>query len=243
MEYRVKLDFFEGPLDLLLHLIRKNEFDIFDIPIARLTDEYFQYIELMQELDINIAGEFLVYASTLMYLKSRSLLPANEKTEEQIIEEEEELQILKEKLVEYEKFKQAATELARRQREENELFSKEVPPELVKEKQEEQSIEANLFDLLDAFAIILKEISKPETIDILDDEVTVNEKITAILDILKKHKKISFSSLFYKARTRYEMVVIFLALLELIRLREIMVKQRAAFGEIWIYMNSVRAPL
>ncbi len=125
MEYSVQLESFVGPLDLLLHLVRKNELDIFDIPIAQITDDYLKYIELIKELNLEVAGEFLVYAATLMYLKSRSLLPADQKTEEEILDEEEQLQELKEKLAEYEKFKQLALQLEERQKEEKQLFARE----------------------------------------------------------------------------------------------------------------------
>ena len=237
MEYSVKLESFVGPLDLLLHLVRKNELDIFDIPIAQITDDYLKYIELVKELNLEIAGEFLVYASTLMYLKSRSLLPADEKTEEEILEEEQQLQELKEKLAEYEKFKQLALQLEQRQREEKQLFAREPLPS----SEEETQIDATLFDLLDAFAIILKEVEKKEILEIIEDEVTVNEKIALIENILKRTKKIIFSSLFHKAKSRQEMIVTFMALLELIRLKEIRIKQSSHFGEIWIYSKEINA--
>ncbi len=237
MEYTVKLESFVGPLDLLLHLVRKNELDIFDILIAQIADDYLKYIELVKELNLEVAGEFLVYAATLMYLKSRSLLPAEQKTEEEILDEEQQLQELKEKLAEYEKFKQLALKLEERQKNEKQLFAREPLPT----PEEETQIDATLFDLLDAFELILKEAAKEEILEIVEDEITVNEKITLIIDILKKTKKIIFSSLFYKAKSRQEIVVTFMALLELIRLKEIKVKQSSSFGEIWLYLNPVDA--
>jgi segregation and condensation protein A len=235
MEYSVNLKTFAGPLDLLLHLVRKNELDIFEIPIAQITDDYLKYIELIKELNLEVAGEFLVYASTLMYLKSRSLLPAERKTEEEILDDERQLQELKEKLAEYEKFKHLALKLEQRQKEEKQLFAREPMPT----REEEIQIDANLFDLLDAFELILKEAAKEGIIEIVEDEVTVNEKITLIIDTLRKTKRIAFSSLFYKAKSRQEMVVTFMALLELIRLKEIRVKQGSTFGEIWVHLNPV----
>lgn len=233
MEYSVKLESFAGPLDLLLHMVRKNELDIFDIPIAQITDDYLRYIELVKELNLEVAGEFLVYASTLLYLKSRSLLPAEQKTEEEILDEEQQLQQLKEKLAEYEKFKQLAFKLEERQKNEKQLFAREPLPT----REEETQIDATLFDLLDAFELILKETAKEEILEIAEDEITVNEKITLIIDLLKKTKKIIFSSLFYKVKSRQEIVVTFMALLELIRLKEIKVKQGSNFSEIWVYWN------
>ena len=235
MEYSVKLESFVGPLDLLLHLVRKNEVDIFEIPIAKITDDYLKYIDLIKELNLEVVGDFLVYAATLMYLKSRSLLPAEQKTEEEILDEEQQLQELKEKLAEYEKFKQLALQLEERQKEEKQLFAREP----LLQSEEETQIDATLFDLLDAFAIILKEAEKKEILEIAEDETTVNEKITLIGNILKKTKKIIFSSLFYKARSKQEMIVTFMALLELIRLKEIKIKQSSHFGEIWIYSKSL----
>lgn len=233
MQYSVKLESFAGPLDLLLHLVRKNELDIFDIPIAQITDDYLKYIELVKELNLEVAGEFLLYASTLMYLKSRSLLPAEQKTEEEILDEEQQLQQLREKLAEYEKFKKLAMQLEEKHKEERQLFARESFPQVEQETQ----IDATLFDLLDAFAIILKEAQKREILEIAEEEVTVEDKITLISDILKKSKKVIFSSLFQKAKSKQEMVVTFMALLELIRLKEIKIKQNSYLGEIYIYLK------
>ena len=231
MQYTVKLESFVGPLDLLLHLVRKNELDIFNIPIAQITDDYLKYIELVKEFNLEVAGEFVLYAATLIYLKSRSLLPAEQKTEEEIMEEEQQLQQLKEKLAEYEKFKQIALQLQEKRKEEKELFARESLPSLDKEIQ----IEATLFDLVDAFALILKEAEKKQIIEIAEEEITVDDKISLISGILKNNKKVMFSSLFKEAKSRQEMVVTFVALLEMIRLKEIKIKQSSHFGKIWIY--------
>lgn len=234
MTYNVKLESFAGPLDLLLHLVRKNELDIFKIPIAQITDEYLKYIELVKELNLEIAGEFIVYAATLMYLKSRNLLPAEQKTEEEILDEERQLQELKEKLAEYERFKQLASQLDERRHHEKQLFAREP----FFEKEETTQIEATLFDLLDAFSIILKEAEKKHILEIEEENITVNDKITLIKSVLKKNRKVIFSSLFSGAKSKQEMVVTFMALLELIRLKEIIIKQSSHFGEIWLYLNS-----
>jgi segregation and condensation protein A len=238
MTYNVKLENFAGPLDLLLHLVRKNEMDIFTIPISQITDEYLKYIEMVKELNLEIAGEFIVYAATLIYLKSRSLLPAEQKTEEEILDEERQLEELREKLAEYERFKQLASQLHERRQHENQLFARE--PFLKKE--ESSQIDATLFDLLDAFSVILKEAEKKHILEIEEENITVNDKIILIKTILKKSKKVTFSSLFTDAKSKQEMVVTFMALLELIRLREIAIKQSSHFGEIWLYSNSKIPP-
>ncbi|MBU0534430.1 MAG: segregation/condensation protein A [Candidatus Omnitrophica bacterium] len=234
MTYNVKLESFAGPLDLLLHLVRKNELDIFKIPIAQITDEYLKYIELVKELNLDIAGEFIVYAATLMYLKSRNLLPTEQKTEEEILDEERQLQELKEKLAEYERFKDLALQLGQRQHNEKQLFARQPLLPL----EENGQIDATLFDLLDAFSIILKEAEQKQILEIEEENITVNDKIILIQSVLKTNKKITFSSLFAKAKSRQEMVVTFMALLELIRLKEIIIKQSSHFGEIWLYSNS-----
>ncbi len=233
MTYSVKLESFAGPLDLLLHLVRKKELDIFKIPISQITDEYLKYIEMVKELNLEIAGEFIMYAATLMYLKSRSLLPAEQKTEEEILDEERQLQELREKLAEYEKFKQLASQLDQRQQYEKQLFAREP----LFQKRENTQIDATLFDLLDAFSVILKEAEKKRILEIEEENITVNDKIILIKSVLKKAKKITFSSLFSNAKSRQEMVVTFMALLELIRLKEIIIKQSSHFGEIWLYSS------
>jgi len=233
MTYNVKLESFAGPLDLLLHLVRKKELDIFKIPISQITDEYLKYIEMVKELNLEIAGEFIMYAATLMYLKSRSLLPAEQKTEEEILDEERQLQELREKLAEYEKFKQLASQLDQRQQYEKQLFAREP----LFQKRENTQIDATLFDLLDAFSVILKEAEKKRILEIEEENITVNDKIILIKSVLKKAKKITFSSLFSNAKSRQEMVVTFMALLELIRLKEIIIKQSSHFGEIWLYSS------
>ncbi len=238
MTYNVKLESFAGPLDLLLHLVRKNELDIFKIPIAQITDEYLKYIELVKELNLEIAGEFIMYAATLMYLKSRSLLPTEQKTEEEILDEERQLQELREKLAEYERFKQLASQLEERRDYEKQLFARE--PFL--QKEENTQIDATLFDLLDAFSVILKEAEKKHILEIEEENITVNDKIVLIKSVLKKNRKVMFSSLFSDAKSKQEMIVTFMALLELIRLKEIIIKQSSHFGEIWLYL-SLQIPL
>ena len=238
MVYHIKLKIFEGPLDLLLHLVRKNEVDIFAIPIIEIANQYYKYVTLMQELDLDIAGEFLLYAATLMYLKSKSLLPREGKTKEEIEEEEQELEELREKLREYEKYRKVATELANRAEQERDMFVRGL---LTEERQEEfeEGFEASIFDLLDAFSSLVKGSIKKEVMEIMEDGITVSGRIDQILKTLQDCGKLLFATLFSQAKTRTEMVVTFLAILELIRLGHLRARQRRSFGKIWIYVSPV----
>ena len=232
--YKVKLEVFEGPLDLLLYLIKKDEVNIYDIPIARITDEYLEYIELMKMLDINIASEFIVMAATLMQIKSKMLLPV----EERVPEEEEEVDPREElvrQLLEYKKFKEAAVQLEELELKRAEVFTR-APEEdsFDNENGDEPFFEASLFDLIAAFSEALKGVSKEEFQEIIKDEFTVEEKVHEILQLLKQESRIFFSNLFHGAKNKLEIIARFLALLELIRLKLVLVRQHAEFGEIEI---------
>jgi segregation and condensation protein A len=236
MSFKIKLDIFEGPLDLLLYLVKKEHINIYDIPIARITDEYMRYLELMRLLDLRIAGEFLVMASTLMQMKSRMLLPVSEQEVQKEIEEEK--QQLIEQLLEYERFKEIAEELRQRQLERQKSFARPnsfKPEEMAKEK--EKYFEASLFDLLTAFKEVLKDIPIELFYEAIKDEFTVEEKIHEILHLLLNEEIILLSFLFNKAKNKLEIIVTFLAILELIRLKEIKVIQERLFGEIKIIRN------
>lgn len=237
MTYKVKLEVFEGPLDLLLYLIKKEEIDIYDIPIARITDQYLEYLELMQLLDLTIAGEFLVMAATLIHIKSKMLLPADPTQEEQ--EEEDPRAELVKRLLEYKKFKEAATELAHKESHQKHFFSR-VGPGIDMDAlpaSEEEFVEASLFDLITAFTKVLKNIPKEAFHKVIKDEFTVSEKIHDILHMLCDRKALLFTELFKAARNKFEVITIFLAILELIKIREIQVRQIAPFGEIEIVRN------
>ena len=236
MSYKVKLEVFEGPLDLLLYLIKKEEIDIYDIPIARITEQYLGYLGLMQLLDLRLAGEFLVMASTLMQIKSKMLLPLEEREPE----EEEELDPRAElvrRLLEYKKFKEAATCLEDLETQRLKTFRRRVMSATAfgaKEAEEENYFEASLFDLISAFSKILKTIPKKEFLEIISDEFTVEKKVHDLLHLLVVKPVIYFSKLFERAKNKTEIIVTFLALLELIRLKEVIIRQRRSFGEIEI---------
>ncbi|MBN2097299.1 MAG: segregation/condensation protein A [Candidatus Omnitrophica bacterium] len=233
MSYKVKLEIFEGPLDLLLYLIKKEEVNIYDIPISKITEQYLEYLNWMQLLDLKLAGEFLVMASTLMQIKSRLLLPPDEQQAEE--EELDPRRELIERLLEYKKFKEAAFRLEELENKQGQVFRRKVVPILGSEGQvEETYFEASLFDLISAFSKILKNVPRQEFLEIIKDEFTVEKKIHDLLHLLVAHPVVYFSKLFEQARNKTEIIATFLALLELIRLKEIAVRQKSAFSEIQI---------
>lgn len=237
MSYKVKLDVFEGPLDLLLYLIQKEEVDIYDIPIAKITDQYLEYMELMQLLDLNIAGEFLVMAATLMHIKSKMLLPPDQTDE--VKEEEDPRAELVKRLLEYKKFKEAASELSHMESHQKHFFTRVPggikPPEI---ETKPEFFEASLFDLITAFTKVLKDIPKETFYQVIKDEFTVSEKIHDILHILVDKSSIFFTELFKTARNKFEVVTTFLAILELIKIREVIVRQISPFGDIEVIKNT-----
>lgn len=233
MNYKVKLDIFEGPLDLLLYLIKKNEINIYDIPIAKLLDQYLEYLKLMKLLDLNVAGEFIVMAATLLQIKSKMLLPPEEKPSEEELEEPDPRVELVKRLLEYKKFKEAA--LLLRQKEE---YRKQHFVRIQKDMaQEDVYFEANLFDLITAFTKALKDVPKDLFLEVIKDEFTVEEKVHDILHYLLDKPNIALSDLFKRAKNKFEIIAMFLAILELIRLKEIIVLQKELFGEIKIMRN------
>lgn len=235
MTYKVKLEVFEGPLDLLLFLIKKEEVDIYDIPIAKITDQYLEYLELMQLLDLSIAGEFLVMAATLMHIKSKLLLPPDE-TEPENEEEQDPRAELVKRLLEYKKFKEAAAELSQKESHQKHFFARVGSGVNIDElpAPEDEAFEASLFDLITAFTKVLKDIPKDVFHQVIKDEFTVSEKIHDILHMLVDEKKVMFTDLFKAARNKFEIITTFLAILELIKIREISILQHAPFGEIEI---------
>jgi len=233
-EYKVKFEVFEGPLDLLLYLIKKEEVDIYDVNLTQLATQFIEYIDVMRMLDLEIAGEFLVMASTLMYIKSRELLPLDKQV---VVEGEDEGEDprweLIRQLVEYKKFKDAAVQLqVLEARQENVFPRLPVKPEF---EAEPVKPDVSLFDLLNAVNAILKRVNQQDDLrDVFEDKWTVSEKIELIVKTIKEQPRMKFSELFAGAMSRTEVVVTFLALLELIRLKQIQAVQPEVFGEIEI---------
>lgn len=236
MTYKVQLPVFEGPLDLLLYLIKKDEINIYDIPIAKITNEYLEYLEMLTLLDLDIAGEFVLMAATLMHIKSKMLLPPEENDEESV-EEIDPREELVSKLLEYKKFKEAAGDLKDLQLRHRDSFARTPEKENIP-TEDEQGFEASLFDLITAFSKVLKEIPRETFHQVIRDEHTVSDKIHDILHILVKKQVVYFKELFKGARNRGEIVAIFLALLELTKIREIAIMQDVHFGEIKIMRHA-----
>lgn len=235
-DYKVKLEVFEGPLDLLLYLIKKEEVDIYDIPIERITNQYMEYLSLMQLLNLEVAGEFLVMAATLMYIKSRMLLPVDQQVTDSEAEEGEDPRWeLIRQLVEYKKFKEAALQLGRREEEQANLFTRTGDSGIEVDAKEAPLAEVSIFDLISAFNEVLKKANAREDFrEIYEERFTVSDKIEEILYSLRERSEIRFLDLFAESASRAEVVVTFLALLELIRLKRMRVQQLESFGEIHV---------
>jgi len=238
MTYKLKLEIFEGPLDLLLYLIKKNDIDITNIPIAEVTEQYMEYIEMLKILDLDLVGDFLVMAATLMHIKSKMLLPPDPAEVE--TEEEDPRDELVRRLLEYKKFKEVATILHDKEVQHRDYFTRltdELAAQQLKDDAREILFEATLFDLINAFSEALKRTPEEIIHEITREEYTVEQKVHDILHRLLNEAKILLHEIFAKAQSKVEVIVIFLAVLELIRLKEIKAVQHSAFGEIEIYRN------
>lgn len=236
--YKVKLDIFEGPLDLLLYLIRKDEVDILDVNIERITKQYIAYMDAFKMLNIDLAGEFIVMAANLMYIKSRTLLPRPVQPPTDEAEEEDPRWELIRQLIEYKKFKDAAGFLARRQAALEGMYPArpEVPEEL-KRPEVEPFPDVSIFDLIRAFQVVLSRFQEEEIGQIVDDRFTVADKIEHLLRTVRPGESVSFAGLFAKATSREEVITTFIAMLELIKLRQFRVLQNVMMGEITLTRN------
>ncbi len=237
-EYKVQFEVFEGPLDLLLYLIKKEEVDIYEVNLTKLATQFIEYVDLMRQFDLEVAGEFLVMASTLMYIKSRELLPVEQQV---VVEAEDEGEDprweLIRQLVEYKKFKDAAAKLQTLEESQEHIFPR-VPGKIEFETVAAAPAkpEVGIFDLLNAVNVILKRIADKEagTREIYEDKWTVSEKIEFVLKTITERGRVRFVELFETAANRSEVVCTFLALLELIRLKQLACTQPEPFAEIEI---------
>ncbi len=233
---KVKLPAYEGPLDLLLDLIQRNEMDIYNIEIAEITRQYLEYLNQMRELNLEIAGDFLVMAATLLYIKSKMLLPPEEEETED--EGPDPRAVLIEKLLEYQAFKKAAQELGVLETERGKLFTRQISDYYLKELDPEEAgidtFSADLYDLLQAFHQVLAKSAKELIHEIYGPQISIEEKIEEIKRRLAEEKRFPFSSLFPKPCTKNELIAMFLAMLEIIRLKLARVSQDKLFGEIMI---------
>ncbi len=234
-DYKVRLEIFEGPLDLLLYLIKKDELDIHSISIERITRQYLDYINTFKLLNIDLASEFIVMAANLMYLKSRTLLPRIDQPPEEDAEDDDPRWELIRQLIEYKKFKDAAGFLCIREQEQEGRFAHQPDaPELPAEEPAPLA-EVSIFDLIRAFQNVLKRFEESHDFgDIIDDRFTVSDKIEFLLGRLDPGEACRFEELFQTATTKAEVIVTFLALLELMKLNQFVVRQHELLGEIVI---------
>lgn len=233
-DYKVKLEVFEGPLDLLLYLIKQDEIDIYDISLERITSQYLEYLQAFKELNVELAGEFIVMAANLIYLKSRSLLPVDQQPPEEDAEEDDPRWELIRQLIEYKKFKEAAAELHQRQLEQERIFARDNASSFETEEPLRLG-EVGIFQLINAFQTVIKRLEARQDVqEILGERFSVSEKIEAILGRVANGVPVRFSDLFGAAVSRVEVVVTFLALLELIRLKQVRAFQKNIFEEIEI---------
>ena len=233
LPYQVRIENFEGPLDLLLHLIKKNEINIYDIPIAMIAQQYLEYIEAMKELNLTVAGEFLVMAATLLQIKSKMLLPVDETTEEEEDGPDPREELVR-RLLEYKKFKDAARQLDTQERMWREIYTRTPPPQEEIEDDDALLDNVGLFDLVDALQGILNRNPGKKLLEIIPDNLTVRDRMNAILEALEGQESVPFESLFEAPCHRLVVIVTFLALLELIRLRTARVFQPENFGPILV---------
>lgn len=227
-----KLPVFEGPLDLLLHLIKENKIDIYDIPIIDITHQYIKYLELMKELNLEIAGEFLVMAATLIHIKSKMLLPSDEEEKKESAEDPR--SELVQRLLEYQAYKESSGFLRKREEIWKNIFQRNIPDkDDFTFEPEPLLFDANVFDLITAFKKLLEK-APAQAVEITRETLTVADKINFIIERVEKEDGIRFEDLFEEGYTRLTLIVMFLALLELIRLGLVKIYQEKAFGIIWI---------
>jgi segregation and condensation protein A len=225
---KFKLEAFEGPLDLLLHLIRSNEVDIFDIPVAKITEQYLSYIEMMKQIDIDIGSEFMVMAATLIHLKTKLMLPQQEDDEDPRAE-------LVERLLEHKQYKEAAGMLSQREERESRVWKAPSSRQKGYVEVEEEFVEVDIFQLISAFQEVMRSIGHVESMEIEHQRISVDEKIKQLTGLLNRTKKVLFSTLVEGVTSKREIVTIFLALLEMVRNKFLVIFQNRNFGEIVLF--------
>jgi len=237
---KIRLDIFEGPLDLLLYLIKKEEIDIYDIPIVKITRQYLDYINTFRMLNIELASEFIVMAATLMYIKSRMLLPRQVQPPEEEAEEDDPRWDLIRQLIEYKKFKDAAGFLAMREGEQSRWFAVHSEPVAPPVPEETPEIEVSIFDLIRAFRKVLNRFAEDNSLGVIHAErFSVGEKIDHLLAVIEPGQTVPFTSLFDDARSRAEVIATFLALLELMKMNQFAVTQHDPLGEIEVTRKAI----
>ena len=234
LPYQVRIENFEGPLDLLLHLIKKNEINIYDIPIAMIAQQYLSYIEAMKGLNLTVAGEFLVMAATLLQIKSKMLLPVEQSAEDEEDGPDPREELVR-RLLEYKTFKEAARQLDTQERMWRDIYSRPTVHREPDDESDDAMLDSiGLFDLVDALQTILNRNPGKKLLEIIPDNLTVRDRMNLILETLEGQESIGFEALFEASCHRLVIIVTFLALLELIRLRTVRVYQAENFGPILV---------
>ena len=235
--YPVHLDNFDGPLDLLLHLIKRNELNIYDIPITLITKQYLEYIDLMQELNLDVAGEFLVMAATLIHVKSRMLLPRPDPTQDD--PEEDPREALVRRLLEHQKFKAAAELLHERETLRSAQWTRPDGPiaEIAGEAPEPE-VEVDLFSLISAFRAVVERAKQRPKVYLPSEQIPIEDRIEQLMARLSETEALGFEDLFADVESRAGMIVTFLAMLEMIRLKLVSVFQSGVVGPIRVYKRA-----
>lgn len=233
---RIELEQFEGPFEVLLYLIKTQEVDIFDIPIVQITEQYLAFLDQLQGQQLDVAGEFIVMAATLIQIKSRMLIPVEVETEEdeEIQEEDPRLELV-EKLLEYRKFRDLAEALGRRFELADDAFGRRVRPHVEADPDEEDLIDISLYDLMTALRNTLKYLLEKPIHEVFGEGASIEEKIARIEELLESSESVAWSQLTQESRTKVEIVCCLLAILELCRMRRVRVHQHEFFGEIRLF--------
>ncbi len=234
MDYKVQLDVFEGPLDLLLHLIKEQKVEISDIPISMITKQYLEYIDVMKDLNLNVAGDYLVMAAELTRIKSKMMVPQDEITEDEEGEGMDPRDELVRQLLEYKKYKEAATKLRTMEMNQNQVFTRNVPMQ-IEESDDDIKYDVTVFDLMVAFKGIMKELSFREDYHITITEISITDKINYIMEKLNNVTSITFEELLSSIKTKMDAIATFLGLLDLMKLNMVKIQQVKQFGTIRIF--------
>ncbi len=241
--FKVQLDEFEGPLDLLLHLIKENKIDIFNIPISFITVKYLEYMEAMKELDLDVSGEFLVMAATLIHIKSKMLLPdeAEESEDDDTADPRDELV---KKLLEYQSFKEAAKKLGVLADKRSRIYTRpKVSMNLHGAVDDEDDLNMSLFSLVQAFSSLLRRQQTQDVAihEVFEEEISIEERIEYIKNLLKDRKNISFNSMFGRFYSKNFLIASFFAILELSKQKFLTIRQDGVFGEIYLSIKEESA--
>lgn len=235
MNLDIKLENFEGPLDLLLHLIKQNEMDIWDIKVTRITEQYLLILDAMQSMNLDVAGEFLVMAATLLHIKSKLLLPQSEYEEGEEEEDDPRAELVR-RLLEYQKYKEAALELDDHELLGRDVFARKFTSlELPEGDEETEFYEVGIYDLVEALQGILARAPKDAVHEIGFESVSIAERINHILAILSSTDSLSFEQLFSETPARHDVIATFLAMLELVKMRTVRFMQNSRCGSIWLF--------